>query len=131
MRRAFLILAVCTLVALPLTAFAAPAGGGTAIEVSDIERLVEDVVQFFITIAALAVVGYLVYGGLKMAMSAGNPTKFEEGKKIVTYAIIGAAVIFGVGVIVNTIARFSTDPTLDGPQQLPVSRPPGLQQLAE
>jgi lysylphosphatidylglycerol synthetase-like protein (DUF2156 family) len=110
MRTLLIIIGMCALIAVPLVADADDLPG-KAIEVGDIKRLVERVVQMLITVASLAVVGFIVYGGMKMAMSAGNPTKFEEGKKIVINAVIGAAVIFGVGVIVNTIADFSDDPT--------------------
>jgi prepilin signal peptidase PulO-like enzyme (type II secretory pathway) len=115
MRTILTIIVVCTLAALPLAVFAAPVSGGTAIEITDVERLVEEVVQFFITIAALAVVGYLIYGGMKIAMAQGNDAEVKKGKDIVKNAVIGAAVIFGVGVIVNTIANFAADPTtIDG-----------------
>lgn len=110
MRTALVIFAVATLLTVPSMAVAGDLPG-EAIEINDIKRLVEQVVQLLITVAALAVVGFIVYGAFKMITSAGNPTKFQEGKKIVINAVIGAAVVFGVGVIVNTIADFADEPS--------------------
>lgn len=111
MKKALLIIAVALLIALPLAAQAGSPIPGEAIDVQDVKDLVKTVVQTLITIAGLACVAFLVYGGMMMAMSAGNDTKFKQGKDIVRNAIIGAVVIFGVGVIVNTIADFSQEPS--------------------
>lgn len=92
-------------------AHAAPPIQGTPIEVQDVENLIEGIANFLLTIGGIIAVGYMVYGGIKMATSGGNDTGFGEGKKILTNAIIGAVVIFGVGVIINTIANFGEKPT--------------------
>jgi lysylphosphatidylglycerol synthetase-like protein (DUF2156 family) len=84
---------------------------GTAIDIKDIENLIQDVANFFLTVAGIVAVGFMVYGGVQMVTSRGNDTKFGEGKKTLTNAIIGAVVIFAVGIIINTIAQFGEDPT--------------------
>lgn len=98
------------LVALPFVASASELPG-KAITITDITTTVKSVVQLLITLAAIAAVAAIVYGGLIMASSAGNDTKFKKGKDIIRNAIIGAVVIFGVGVIINTIADFTKSPT--------------------
>jgi len=103
--------ALLALALLPVAAYAAPEIPGEAIEIGDVKTLVEQIADTFITIAALAVVIFIIYGGIKMVMSQGDATKFGEGKKIVINAIIGGVVIFGVGVIIQTIAGFAEDPT--------------------
>jgi hypothetical protein len=84
---------------------------GTPITIDDIVILIDDLVSLLSTIAAVAVVGFIIYAGLKMAMAKGDPKKFEEGKQMLKMAIIGGVVIFGVGVIVSTIAGFAQNPT--------------------
>lgn len=84
---------------------------GTPIDIKDVENLIEDIANFLLTVAGIVAVGFMVYGGLQMVISKGDSTKFKDGQKTLTNAIIGAVVIFAVGVIINTIARFGEDPT--------------------
>ena len=84
---------------------------GTALNVGDVVGFVEKIANYLLIVAGLLVVIYIVYGAIKMITSRGDSTAFGEGKKIVINALIGAAVIFGVGVIVNTIRNFAKEPT--------------------
>jgi hypothetical protein len=111
MRKALLMTAIVTLIMFPLVAGAASDLPGQAITITDIKTTIKSAVQTLMTIAALGVVAFIVYGGMLMAMSAGNDAKFKQGKDIIRNAVIGGVVIFGVGVIVNTIADFTTAPT--------------------
>lgn len=45
----------------------------------------------YLIVGALAV-GYLIYGGVKYAISAGDPGKIASAKNTITYAIIGLIV---------------------------------------
>ncbi len=84
---------------------------GDSVGLSDIGLLIADVADFIITAAGLIIVGYIVYAGLKMVMAREDPKKFADGKQMLIHAAIGAVVVFGVGVIVNTIASFADNPT--------------------
>lgn len=84
---------------------------GQTLTLSKIVQLVNDVVNVFVTIAGLAVVGFIVYAGFRMVTSRGNDTEFGAAKKMLYNAVIGAVVIFGVAIIVNTIASFAQRPT--------------------
>ena len=106
------------LVLIPAMALAAnppePAVSGNPITLDTIENLVSTLLDYVITIASLLVVGYLIYAGFLMLSAGDDTAKFAKGKTALRNGIIGAAVVFGVGTILATIARFSTNPTSIG-----------------
>ena len=57
-------------------------------------------------IAAYLVVGYVIYGGYLYMFSSGDPTKVSSGKKTLTNAFIGLAVVILANVILTAI-RFA------------------------
>ena len=81
------------------------------ITLRSIVNLLGDVIDIFWVGATLVVVGFIVWGGVQMAMSQGDPGKFKTGKDTLIKAIIGGIVIFGVSIIVNTLASIGEDPT--------------------
>jgi hypothetical protein len=119
MRSALISLAAMTLIAFPALAVAAPLTqqinttnqGGSAVTLSSLERFINDAFTICVRVAALAVVGGLAYAGFLMATAGGNPEKFKKAKETLKQVIYGAIVIFGIGVIVNTIANFAASPT--------------------
>ena len=97
---------VALFAAVPALALAAlaqptvPVGGGNAVTAGTIETLVNQIVNFLITISVVVAVGVIVWGGLTWMR---DPAK---GKEILKNGIIGVAIILGVGLILNTVARF-------------------------
>jgi hypothetical protein len=54
--------------------------------------------------ASLLIVGVVViWGAFLMITSAGSQSKYEEGKKKITSAVIGLVITLGAWVIVNTV----------------------------
>ena len=82
-----------------------------AITLRDIVRLLGDIIDIFWVAAGLIVMGFIVWAGVQMVMSKGDPTKFKAGKDALIKAIIGGIVVFGVGIIVNTLVSIGEDPT--------------------
>ena len=72
---------------------------------SSLADLINSVVQYLLTISTVVAVGFIIYGALLYMGIRG-----EEGKKsaggILKNAIIGVVIVFAVGLILNTIARF-------------------------
>lgn len=70
------------------------------------DRLVA-ILNYLVTNALLLggfiAVGAIVYYGLRMTLSKGEPTKFNEAKGMLIKACIGAAIIFGVYTIIATV----------------------------
>lgn len=77
--------------------------GGTAITLAEIEQRITQISQFLIVIAIIIAVIFIIWGGVKYMTSAGDPKKAEAARGIIFNGIIGAAVVLGVGVILNTV----------------------------
>ena len=60
-------------------------------------------VQFILRVAGFAVVGVIVYYGVRMVIAGNDAAKYAEARKGLNYALIGALVIFGVYTIIATI----------------------------
>jgi hypothetical protein len=60
---------------------------------SDLQSLVNNLVQLAIPLGVLAAVGWMIYAGYMMITSEGNPDKISEARDVVTNAIIGFALI--------------------------------------
>lgn len=84
---------------------------GQAITLSDIVRLISDVVNYILILSGIVVVGIIVWAGIMMATSGSDSKRFDSGKNMLKNAVWGALVIFGVGVIVRTLASFAQAPT--------------------
>ncbi len=59
--------------------------------------------QAILRIADLGAIIAIIWFGLQMALARGDATKFNDAKKGLLYAIIGAIVIFGVYTILATV----------------------------
>lgn len=57
-------------------------------------------------IASYLVVGYVIYGGYLYMFSSGDPSKVASGKKTLSHAFIGLAVVILATIILNAI-RFA------------------------
>ena len=115
-RKSLTILIASTMYAFPAVALAQLSRpgvpvSGTGITLRDIVYTVQRIINQGIILATLAVVAMIVYAGFKMATSSGKEEDFKKAKQMLKYAIYGALVVFGVGLIVNTIANLAYDPT--------------------
>lgn len=54
-------------------------------------------------VAAYLVIGYTIYGGYQYIMSSGDPNKVASGKKTLSNAFIGLAIVMLANVILNSI----------------------------
>ena len=72
-----------------------------------IVQVVLNVISFGISIAFFILMPiFLVWGGMVILTSQGNPGKLGEGKKILTGAVVGALLTLGGYLIVNTFVTF-------------------------
>jgi Mn2+/Fe2+ NRAMP family transporter len=115
MRKALISIALLGLIVMPSVVLAAreaplPPIDGKAIKLSSVETFVANIMDSLITIVSFLVVGAFVYAGFLMVTAGEDSGKFEKGKTVLKQAALGALVIFGVGLIVNTISDFAQDP---------------------
>lgn len=70
---------------------------------NDARTLVLRIVNFFLGFLGLLAVLMIIYGGVLVVTSAGDPEKAGKGKKILLYAAIGILIILLSFAIVSTV----------------------------
>lgn len=71
----------------------------------DPDSIVSDAIKFALAISGIAIVSMLIYGGIVVMTSAGDPQKLEKGIKTLTYAGVGFVIIMMVMLILNFLLR--------------------------
>ena len=66
-------------------------------------QIVVNVAVDITVIAAYLVLGYVIYGGYLYIFSSGDPNKVTSGKKTLTHAFIGLAIVMSANLIMSTI----------------------------
>ena len=77
---------------------------GTPITLSEVQSLIRLAAQFLITMSMVIAVIFIVWGGITYMFAGGDETKAKEARTRILNGIIGAAVILGVGFILQTVA---------------------------
>ncbi len=63
-------------------------------------------IVFTSAFAGLLLLIYLIYGGLQLLTSGGDPKKVESGKSIITNAVFGFVIIIVAFLIVQVVGLF-------------------------
>jgi len=129
MKKKLAIITVAFLFSIPLFVFAAgtiqinPNIPGTNLTASSTPgAYVANFYQFALLIAGVLALGAIVYGGVKYATSAGNPSAQSDGKEWILSAIYGLLLLAGAYLILYTI-----NPNLVNLNSLPTLPPVTLQ----
>lgn len=69
------------------------------------EAFVTGVVRTILSILALLLIVLLVYGGITYMTSAGNEKRVENGKQVITYAIVGIVIVAAAFIIAEFVIR--------------------------
>ena len=85
-----------------------PPTTGQAITLNEIEGLVKRIAQFLIIISVILAVIFIIWGGVMYMAARGNEEQATKAKTTIFNGIIGAAVVLGVGVILQTLAGLIT-----------------------
>ena|SRR3989344_4531398 len=99
---------------LPVLVFAvtipnpSPTLGGEAIDLDEIQDLIEGIARFLIIISVVIAVIVIVYGGIRWIAAGSNEEAVGKAKTIVLNGIIGTLVVLAVGVILQTLAGVVT-----------------------
>ena len=81
---------------------------GQPITLDIIDRIIFRVSTFFITISAVLAVIFIVWSGITYMYAGEDTSKIQAAQGKLKSGIIGAAIVFGVGVIIQTIASVVT-----------------------
>ena len=85
-----------------------PPTSGTALTLNEIEGLIRRVAQFLIIVSVIIAVIFIIWGGVMYMAARGDTEKAGAAKTTIYNGIIGAAVVLGVGVILQTLAGLIT-----------------------
>ncbi len=78
---------------------------------SDVVSVAENIAGFLIIVAGIIAGIGLIWAGITYMTAGNNSTRVTSAKAIFNNAIIGAVILFAVGLILNTIANVVSDPT--------------------
>ena len=81
---------------------------GTAVTLNEIEALIRRIAQFLIIVSVIVAVIFIIWGGVMYMAARGNEEQATKAKTTIFNGIIGAAVVLGVGVILQTLAGLIT-----------------------
>lgn len=79
-------------------------GGVIFTELTDLWKIVNNLIEMGIMIAGLLAVIMLVVGGIKYIKSQGEPSAIQSAKKMITNSLIGLVLAIFAGTIVGFIA---------------------------
>ncbi|MBI4158303.1 MAG: hypothetical protein HY505_01625 [Candidatus Yanofskybacteria bacterium] len=85
-----------------------PPTTGQAITLIEIEALIKRIAQFLIIVSVIIAVIFIIWGGVMYMAARGDETAATNAKTTIFNGIIGAAVVLGVGVILQTLAGLIT-----------------------
>lgn len=71
-----------------------------------IEDVIGAIIDFILIISVPLLSGAVIYGGLLMITSGGDPKKFENGYKTILYGIVGFVIVLlakGVSMIIKDV----------------------------
>src|SRR3989344_1648655 len=92
------------MLSMPLLALALAVPGqpvaGQAVTLNEVEGLINGVARFLIVVSVIVAVIFIVYGGIRWIAAPGDPT---AAKQIIWNGVIGAIIILGVGVLLQTL----------------------------
>jgi len=71
----------------------------------NVGQLIEDIINFVIKIVIVGAGIIIIIGGYLMVTSAGDPQKFERGKKTLLYGAIGFILVFAAKELAEEIMK--------------------------
>lgn len=77
---------------------------GIAITQQEIENMIATIADFILVAGVILAVIFIVLAGIKYMYAGSDATKVKDAQTMLKNGIIGAAIVMGVGVIIQTIA---------------------------
>src|SRR3989344_1841441 len=77
---------------------------GQPITLTEVDNIIEMLSDFLIVASVLLAVIFIIWGGIAYMSAVADTTKVTEAQTRIKNGMIGAAVVLGVGVIMQTIA---------------------------
>jgi hypothetical protein len=101
-------LAIVAVVMAPVAVLAlenpTPPLSGDPVTLRTIEDIINRIAQFLIVFGVILAVIFIIWGGISWMAAGGDDDKVGKAKSRITNGIIGAAIVLGVGVILQTLS---------------------------
>ena len=94
-----------SLFALPIVAAAAGATFKNPVQAESISALLSALLQFFVRVATVVCVLYIVWSGFLFVKAQGNEEELKKAKQAFFYALIGTLLMLGAQVISTAISN--------------------------
>lgn len=89
---------------LPMVVFGAESIDiGNPLKTTDVQELLNNVIDAILGIVGVVAVAMIVYGGVQIMISGGDSKKLEDAKKTITSAIIGLIIALLSYAIINYV----------------------------
>ncbi|MEK7194968.1 MAG: hypothetical protein AAB561_00030 [Patescibacteria group bacterium] len=85
-----------------------PPLSGQGVTLSEIEALIQRIAEFLIIFGVIIAVIFIIWGGIMWMYAGGNDEDVEKAKSRIWNGVYGAAIVLGVGVILQTLSRLIT-----------------------
>ena len=73
-----------------------------------IEEIIQRIISFLFGLAILICPIFIIWGGFEIATAAGAPQKIEEGKRRITYSLVGLVIMALANAFVTVIKDILT-----------------------
>lgn len=83
---------------------------GVAVSLTDLLSISENIGGFLMVLGGILAGIAVIWAGIVYMTSGADSTRVQGAKDILKVALIGALIIFGVGVIINTVKLLASNP---------------------
>lgn len=113
--RTFGVLALTTVLsAVPALTWAATVTLTNPLSVSNPQAIIGNLIKAIMSVVGSLALLMFVYGGVIWITSFGEPKRIEKGKTIITWAVLGLAIIASAYVLVNAVITGLTTGSASG-----------------
>jgi len=70
-----------------------------------IPALVDDVINFIFLVALAVAPLMIIIAGFLFVTSAGKSEQISKAKRLITYALVGLAIVYGANILIDAIQR--------------------------
>lgn len=81
---------------------------GQPITLPEVDSLISQIAQFLLVVSVLIAVIMIVWSGITYMYAGSDTEKVTQAQGRLKSAVIGAAIVLGVGVIIDTVAGIVT-----------------------
>jgi len=81
---------------------------GDPISLVEVEGIIERIAQFLIVVGVIIAVIFIILAGVKYMVAGSDEAGIKKAREMLKSGIIGAAIVLGVGVIIQTVASIVT-----------------------